>query len=282
MADPSRATITIRPALRSDIPALADMSLLAWEHDALCKWVWQFRKEYPISFRNSYVRAYRRRLTQFNVVNIVAVDQDGKIAGNGIFEYQPGAKEKGYWKGEHERVKQHRRETRAMEQSSLGLETLDTCNTWLERQASVLEFKYVNGLRLNRALNLERDIAFRRACYQDSPFETHPAFEGKAKWHVAVIVVHPRYQRRGIGGQLLRWGRNIAEQENLPSVLEASEDGKGLYEKEGYRTWALRQIFQIEDESLPEEDRDPRTPFMLWTPEDRREEFGEDENDNKA
>ncbi|KAF3921873.1 hypothetical protein AA313_de0209924 [Arthrobotrys entomopaga] len=52
--------------------------------------------------------------------------------------------------------------------------------------------------------------------------------------HLNILVVDPKYQRRGIGEALVRWGVNKAIKENIPSTLEASRAGKKVYLKCGF------------------------------------------------
>jgi len=49
------------------------------------------------------------------------------------------------------------------------------------------------------------------------------------------LVVHPEYQRRGIGTALMKFGVDEADRLGFRGYLEASAGGKGLYEKFGYR-----------------------------------------------
>jgi ribosomal protein S18 acetylase RimI-like enzyme len=48
-------------------------------------------------------------------------------------------------------------------------------------------------------------------------------------WHLAVLAVLPRHQRRGIGTELIDWGLETASRELLPVTLEASLSGRALY-----------------------------------------------------
>ncbi|KAL3459534.1 acyl-CoA N-acyltransferase [Aspergillus heterothallicus] len=50
------------------------------------------------------------------------------------------------------------------------------------------------------------------------------------------LFVHPQYQRRGIAARLLRWGIEEAERLGLPLYLEATEEGRPVYERFGFET----------------------------------------------
>lgn len=49
------------------------------------------------------------------------------------------------------------------------------------------------------------------------------------------MSVHPKHRRRGIGSTLMTWGIGKAQQLGIESFIEASESGRFLYEKFGYR-----------------------------------------------
>lgn len=55
------------------------------------------------------------------------------------------------------------------------------------------------------------------------------------RWHLGILGVSPKHQRRGIGGMLVRHGQKLAVQEGLPMTLEASVVGKRLYSKLGFK-----------------------------------------------
>lgn len=48
------------------------------------------------------------------------------------------------------------------------------------------------------------------------------------------MAVDPKYQKRGVGQALLRWGLDQADAEGLEAYLESSDDGLRLYGKNGF------------------------------------------------
>ncbi|KAL1978121.1 hypothetical protein VTN31DRAFT_980 [Thermomyces dupontii] len=50
-----------------------------------------------------------------------------------------------------------------------------------------------------------------------------------------LLIVHPKYQGRGIGKMLLQWGFEYAERAKLPIYIEATEAGRPVYEKAGLK-----------------------------------------------
>lgn len=57
---------------------------------------------------------------------------------------------------------------------------------------------------------------------------------GKKHMLMATLVVHPEYQRMGIGHELLRWGLAKADEEQVECWIDASPFGLGLYKKFGW------------------------------------------------
>jgi GNAT superfamily N-acetyltransferase len=59
-------------------------------------------------------------------------------------------------------------------------------------------------------------------------------FKGKRHILMAVLAIHPDYQRMGVGHELLRWGLDEADREQVPTWIDASAAGFGLYKKFGW------------------------------------------------
>lgn len=53
-------------------------------------------------------------------------------------------------------------------------------------------------------------------------------------YYLDTLAVHPAFQRRGVGSMLVRWGVERAEEDGVGVYLDASRDGKRLYEKCGF------------------------------------------------
>lgn len=49
-----------------------------------------------------------------------------------------------------------------------------------------------------------------------------------------ICVIDPKYQRMGIGGLLVSWGIDKADELGFEAIVESSVYGKGLYEKNGF------------------------------------------------
>jgi GNAT superfamily N-acetyltransferase len=55
------------------------------------------------------------------------------------------------------------------------------------------------------------------------------------------LYIDSRYQRRGLGGVLVKWGIDEANRRGLPTYIEGTSKGYGLYVKHG-----MREVHRIE------------------------------------
>jgi ribosomal protein S18 acetylase RimI-like enzyme len=76
---------------------------------------------------------------------------------------------------------------------------------------------------------------------------TTTSFEGRFAW-IGMVLVDPQYRSRGIGTELLKRAIRYLDDRNTPTLkLDATPQGKPLYEKLGFVTeyeierWALRR-----------------------------------------
>ena len=71
---------------------------------------------------------------------------------------------------------------------------------------------------------------------------------GENRMQLRLLVTHPNYQRRGAGGELLKWGIEKAKKDNLALTLFASPVGGHLYRKLGFQDLSVIKI-QVDGES---------------------------------
>lgn len=76
-------------------------------------------------------------------------------------------------------------------------------------------------------------------------------------WVLKNLCVEPAFQRRGVGGMMVRWGMEQGVREGMPVGMSSSEIGAGLYERLGFRRWGTLRV-----EGFPVED----VPLFLWEP----------------
>lgn len=58
---------------------------------------------------------------------------------------------------------------------------------------------------------------------------------GRRHWYLELVATRPEEQGKGAAGKLLRWGIQRADEEGTETYLEASPDGKPIYEHFGFR-----------------------------------------------
>ncbi|KAG0648274.1 putative N-acetyltransferase [Hyphodiscus hymeniophilus] len=75
--------------------------------------------------------------------------------------------------------------------------------------------------------------------------------EGRKHWYLEIIATRPEYQGKGAAGQLLRWGMARADEEGTETYLEASPDGKPIYEHFGFREVERLEV-ELKEEVLGE------------------------------
>ena len=57
----------------------------------------------------------------------------------------------------------------------------------------------------------------------------------KQHWYLELIVTKPEYYGKGAGNLLVKWGTDEADKVGWPCYLDATPDGKRLYERNGFR-----------------------------------------------
>lgn len=75
--------------------------------------------------------------------------------------------------------------------------------------------------------------------------------------------MHPDYQGKGVGAQLMKWGMDVAEGLNLPIYLESTAEGVPLYTKLGFQTLSESIVFKPE---ITKVDREVTAPLMVKMP----------------
>jgi GNAT superfamily N-acetyltransferase len=75
------------------------------------------------------------------------------------------------------------------------------------------------------------------------------------RWHMGILCVSPKFQRRGVGSLLVQQTQRFAADEGLPVTLEASIVGKNLYLKSGFKIVGEVKLCEAYTDAL-----------MLWEP----------------
>jgi ribosomal protein S18 acetylase RimI-like enzyme len=59
--------------------------------------------------------------------------------------------------------------------------------------------------------------------------------KGRKHWYLEFVATRPEEQGKGAAGMLLRWGMQKADEQGTETYLEASPDGKPIYEHYGFK-----------------------------------------------
>ncbi|OCL06694.1 hypothetical protein AOQ84DRAFT_342958 [Glonium stellatum] len=71
----------------------------------------------------------------------------------------------------------------------------------------------------------------------------------KPYWTLGNMVTHPDHRHRGAAGLLVQWGIDIIDRDGLEAYVDASADGKPLYERFGFEQ--LREVvYEYSDSDL--------------------------------
>jgi GNAT superfamily N-acetyltransferase len=98
---------------------------------------------------------------------------------------------------------------------------------------TLLEYPRSWFLRKDRSTEPELQEAV-GAAFEEAERTLWPPGAG-GKWHLKLLVMHPAWQRRGVGRRLCEVGLERARSEGVPAMLESSTVGLGLYVSLGFR-----------------------------------------------
>ncbi|KPM36784.1 hypothetical protein AK830_g9782 [Neonectria ditissima] len=59
--------------------------------------------------------------------------------------------------------------------------------------------------------------------------------DGRPHWYLELIGVRAEWMGKGAASEMMRWGVERADADGLPCFLEATPNGRGMYEKYGFR-----------------------------------------------
>jgi len=207
----------IRPITSTDIPAVMDIGSEAFRNDVLFTWLFPNGAQNPNDLRRYNLQRIRSRLVQVGLHGLVAEadEKDDKWCGKSeLVGYA-------FW-------------LRAGDSSEAMKWQTDSLCAKLERVLLTVEGWYETHV-LNRITDWER---LRKLNNQSvNNFGSIPDY-----WELAVLAVSPKFQRRGVGAALMAWGLNVASEEEIPVVLEASKAGTGLYAKMGFKVVGRNKI----------------------------------------
>jgi len=79
------------------------------------------------------------------------------------------------------------------------------------------------------------DVSLAKHFFGELFARQHRIMGGKEYWYLECIATVPEWQGKGAAGKLIRWGLQKADEGSLEAYLEASPDGKPIYEHFGFK-----------------------------------------------
>ncbi|KAK2783421.1 hypothetical protein FQN53_009184 [Emmonsiellopsis sp. PD_33] len=206
----------IRPLQPADFSDAATLLADAFRDDEVFILLYPGRMQYYSHYRASFLHRIKLRFSTPGWITYVAVTDPGDD-GPG----QPGGKIVGYaaWerKGDSDAARQWKSKNESIR-----------CR--LETFLQTIEEQYTSFFHLDKSSDASNLAAFVDATANNFPSTIFPEM-----WYLALLGIHPGYQRRGIGALLVNWGVEQAQAEHIPAGLESSVMGSGLYQKFGFR-----------------------------------------------
>lgn len=74
--------------------------------------------------------------------------------------------------------------------------------------------------------------------------------EEKPHWYLELIAVRKEWMGQGAASAMMKWGIERADEDGLPCFLEATPNGKGMYEKYGFRVFGEQEFDSPDGELL--------------------------------
>lgn len=108
---------------------------------------------------------------------------------------------------------------------------------------SLINFVYRKGIEIKDAMedwlypsSWENSSRIEEATKEKYKFIERCIGVGKVDeiWELKTLAVHPAFQKRGVGGELVEWGLSQARKEKTKVGVMSSPLGKGLYLKKGF------------------------------------------------
>ena len=199
---------SVREARPSDFLELAQICSLANLDDPMDTYLYPYRHQHQTSHRDVYFDYFESCHRDPFTMTIVAVDDETKTLLG--FETWIRCTEKADVK------------RRYHEKAGVGLQ--HRVSTWMLDHFSRPPFLYsASGLK---------------GQWHEIRMHLHsskgPDAEPDEMLTIGMVAVHPDHQRQGVGAMLMKWGMDLAADEEVPIWLTATPVGEGLYRKLGF------------------------------------------------
>lgn len=239
------SNVVLRPAVRSDIPALAHSANAGNAQSVLHRRIALYQDQYPSDYYLWRLNIIRQRFATPDLRTIVAVDSTtGELLGQAA------------WAVEGSDTALHKR---WLKESSWM--------TWLEGKLIWAEKTWCRYIT-DRSIDDQFLQSFMKA-FMGSGSAARPNC-----LHLHLIVVDPSTQTRGVGRMLLDWGKRLAVAEDLPIYLESNLEATGFYEKTGFLRLGKDCVVK------PDGQEAFRIPMFVWEGKEREGRWLERDGDS--
>ena len=232
----------IRQATISDFPNITTTCELANENDEILTRLYPYRHRFPGDYRRWRPREYKYRFYDGCTVLVMFTD-----------------KEDPEWNDKEQviAVVAVKHSFKLNTSPSWIGRARDRCSwvwRWLNLKLSDIDEDYIRHFNLNRSA----DQAAIQKCLSDLDGPSRlDKIRMRPHWYLDLLATDPSFQKRGIGGQLVDEAQAMANRDNVPLVLHASEAARSLY---------LRKGFKSLGNDVPGDPGDA----MVWMPVDMR------------
>jgi GNAT superfamily N-acetyltransferase len=223
--------ITLRPATRADLPALALIANAANANSAIHARLARYQHEYPDDYYRWRLNILRTRFVSPALRFIVAEDTASKeLLGFANWAVEgPNTELYKKWVGER------------------------TWLDWLEEKLLAVENKVI----WYKSIDYNFTKKYLAGMFGPGKAPRPPCI------HPHLVVVDPAVQARGVGRLLVEWGKTLAMQEDLPLYLESNLEATGFYEKVWFERLGRELVVEIEGEETL------KVPLFAWEGKER-------------
>ena len=253
----------IRPAHRSDIPALVSVACAAFIHEPVYDQFSPFRFDYPNDYRTFWLNVWRGKLASANNTVIVAqIDESdeeeaenrGEVVGFSDWYRSGSAEELSRWNTDS-----WSKRMGAMAFLTCAIRIISSmCRTGLERPLLKIQERYNSFFSFDRTTcEAAIDKLHSQGAVWDAKFPS--------LIHLNILGVSPDHQRKGIGRRLVEYGMQRAKEEGVRVLLEATASGMPLYIHQGFVEIGRSVLPAREERGLRISELE--LPIMVWDPD---------------
>ncbi|MCJ1475484.1 hypothetical protein MMC13_004147 [Lambiella insularis] len=208
------------PLLNAYLPKLGPIAASAFLDDEYLNFLMPGIKQYPLAFERTFMDRIKVRLYGKHSVVRVAVSDDSDAWWN----EEVGEEVLGFSTWDRNGT------LTAEEENVWGRDSLAKS---FERLALTLKHQYVALFSLDLISSPSNIADFNTTMEPNKTFTAILHDQSRSIW-LGNLAVDPRFQRRGIGKRLLRWGLERAGREGVRVGQWASRAGDTLYESVGF------------------------------------------------